>query len=179
MSDMLTHIEEGVLALITEKIEGVRASGIQKDARGMFVNPSVAAACLDGELEKVTQVTYKQNVTLSVLLTFKDLQGEQKRRKGINPLIMGVIQTLLLQDMDLAIKPLVPLRFRDITTTNDYTEGKVRYLLQFATSFTITSQSDEEITDLLRVGLDYILTPGDEAADTADLVNLPELPKEE
>jgi hypothetical protein len=174
MADMLTDIEQGALDRITTRIDGIRISGIKKDAAGMFVNPSVAAACLDGEMEKITQVTYRQKVTLSVLLIFKDLQGEDKRRKGINPLLLGIIQILLLQDLGLAIKPLVPLRFRDITTTNDYTEGKVRYLLQFATSYTITSQSDEEVDDLLRVGFNYYLKPGDDTADASDLLTLSE-----
>lgn len=33
--------------------------------------------------------------------------------------------------------------------------------------------SDEQLTDLLKVGLDYYLKPGDDAADATDTVNLP------
>lgn len=170
--DMLTDIEQGALDLLTTKIEGIRAAGIQKDARTLFVAPSIACACLDGDMEKITNVTWKQNVILSVLITFKDLQGEEKRRKGVNPIVTAVIQFLLLQDFGLDIKRLAPLRFRDVTTTDDYTEGKIRYLVQFATSYTITKQSDEEVTDLLTIGLNYYLKPGDEIVDATDTVTL-------
>lgn len=41
----------------------------------------------------------------------------------------------------------------------------------------VTPAAIEEVTDLLRVGLNYYLQPGDDTADAADLVDLPELPK--
>lgn len=172
MADMLTHIEQESLSLIAARIDGIRAAGIQKDGRGLFVNPSVAVACLDGEFKRVSKSTWKQACTVSVLLTFKDLQGEEKRRLGINPLIQAVIQILLDQDFGLKIEPLSPQRFRDITTTADYTEGKIRYLLQFETAFSITKQSTEEVEDLLGLAMGFILKPGDETADAENDVPL-------
>ncbi len=42
----------------------------------------------------------------------------------------------------------------------------------------VAPADDNSITDLLMVGLNYYLTPGDADDDAADVVNLPELPKD-
>jgi hypothetical protein len=84
----------------------------------------------------------------------------------------------MFETLGLGIGDLMPKGWRN-TTTSDLDElGLIAYSLELTTHYYITKQSDEEITDLLRVGLEYILAPGDEAADSADLVELPEQPKE-
>lgn len=167
-----TDIEAAVLEEITSRLEGVRAWAVQKDAAGLYQGPTASVAIFEGTFEKVTQAAWKQKVTVNVLLTFKHERGEEERRRGINPLVQGVVQTLMLRDLGLAMEPLKPVRFREVTESEDHEARKIVYLIEFATSFVITRQSDEEVTDLLRIGLDYYLKPGDGARDASDLVEL-------
>lgn len=169
---MLSEIEKNALARLTSRLDGIRAAGVQKGANGMFVNPAIAAAVLDGEFERSSKSTWKQKVTLSLLLKFKQLQGEEKRREGINPLVEAAVQILLDQKLGLKIDPLSPLRFRDVSTEADAEAGEIRYLIQFATSYKIEKQPDEAVTDLLTVAMQYFIKPGDDTADAADTVEL-------
>jgi len=170
--DILTLIEQGALDRLKTKLAGVKAAGIQRDAAGLFVNPALAAAVLDGDFERITDTTYKAGVTVSVLLKFKQLQGEEQRRKGINPLVIGSTLALFGQTFGLQIKPLRPLRFRNVTTVADQEAGEIKYLVQLGTSFTLKAEGEEAIDDLLRVGLDYFLKPGDATLDASDLVEI-------
>lgn len=169
---MITEIETAVLTQITSAFTSISGGKIQKDARGLLVNPSVAVAIVDGNVRKVTQATYKIEGNVSILLTFKDLRGEPSRRSGIYPLVEGIFGLLLLKDLGLAIDKLIPEKFSEVTTDADYTSGEIKYLLQFRTGWNITEQSDEVVTDLIRVGLSYYLKPGDDTADTTDTVIL-------
>jgi len=167
-----TDIETAVLEEITTRLDGVRAAAIQKDAQGLYPGPTVSVAIFEGTFEKVTQVTWKQKVTVHVLLTFKHERGEEERRKGINPLVQGVVLYLMLRDLGLNMEPLKPVRFRDVTDSEDYEERKIVYLVELSTSFTMTKLDLEEAVDLLTVGLNYYLKPGDDVVDASDLVTL-------
>lgn len=172
MSDMLTAIEQATLTCLADKIPALKSSGVQKDSRQLLRDIAVAVAVLDGKFEKVGQASFRQDITVSVLVKFKNMQSEAARRNGINPIVQAIIQLLTLNRLDLEIKPLVPLRFRDVTTEDKYAAGVIEYLIEFATSFSIEKQSTEIVTDLLTVGLDYLLTPGDAVADATDTVTL-------
>lgn len=167
-----TDIESAVLTEITTRLETVRATAIQKDAQGLYPGPTASVAVFEGTFEKVTQATWKQKVTVNVLLTFKHERGEEERRKGINPLVQGVVQYLMLRDLGLNMEPLKPVRFRDVTDSDDYEERKIVYLVEFSTSFTITKPDLEVAVDLLRIGMNYYLKPGDDIVDASDLVTL-------
>lgn len=169
-----TDIETAVLDEIVTRLEGVRATGIQKDAAGLYQGPTASVAIFEGSFEKVTQATWKQKVTVNVLLTFKHERGEEERRKGINPLVQGVVQLLMLQDLGLAMESLKPVRFRDVTDTEDYEARKIVYLIEFSTAFTLAKLDAAATDELLKVGLNYYLTPGDDIADVSDLVTLAE-----
>lgn len=167
-----TDIEAAVLEEITSRLEGVRAWAVQKDAAGLYQGPTASVAIFEGTFEKVTQAAWKQKVTVNVLLTFKHERGEEERRRGINPLVQGVVQTLMLKDLGLAMEPLKPVRFRDVTDEADYEARRIVYLVEFATAFTLVRLDDEAAVDLLRIGLEYYLKPGDGARDASDLVEL-------
>lgn len=167
-----TDIELAVLNKLTAKLSGIRAAANQKDQVGLYPGPTVSVAIFEGTFEKITQVTWKQKVTVHVLLTFKHERGEDERRKGINPILQGVVQTLMLRDLGLAMEPLKPVSFREVTDDDDYEARTIVYLVQFATSFTVTRLDDEDAVDLLRLGLNYYLKPGDDLVDATDLVTL-------
>ena len=167
-----TDIELAVLSELTDKITGIRATANQKDQVGLYPGPTVSVAIFEGTFEKVTQVTWKQKVTVNVLLTFKHERGEEERRKGINPIIQGVIQSLMLRDLGLAMETLKPVRFREVTDSDDYEARTIVCLVEFATAFTLTRLDDEAAGELLKVGLNYYLKPGDDVVDASDLVEL-------
>jgi len=168
-----TDIELAVLSELTDRIDTLRAAAVQKSEIGLYQGPTVSVAISDGAFEKVTQTVYRQKVIVNVLLTFKNERGEEERRKGINPLVQGVIGYLMLRDLGLKMTPLTPRRFSEVTDDDDYEARKILYLVVFETSFTITKMNEEEPTsDLLRVGLNYYLKPGDDTADASDIINL-------
>lgn len=169
---MITEITTKALEEIKAKIAGVAKTSLQKSDKGILVNPSVVAAIVDGKCRRVTSVTYKVEAVLSVLVTFKSMKGEEDRRLGVTPFMEGIMGLLLLKDLGLKIDPLVPEGFSDVTSDGDYTSGEIKYVIRFGTGFNIKRQSDEAVTDLLRIGLSYCLKPGDNNVDASDTVTL-------
>ena len=174
---MITAIEEAVLTRITTRIAELKTGGNQKDTRQLLTANAVAVACLEGTFESVTRTSWRQNVTVSVLVKFKNMQSEEARRNGINPLCEGIILLLVGQKLNLGIKELQPKSFKDVTNEEKYTAGVIEYLIEFTTAYHIEKQDDEVVTDLLTVGLSYLLKPGDAVADATDTIDLPDLPK--
>lgn len=164
---MLNEIEQAALQRITDKLAAIRKAGGKKGGEIVGPSPSVDAGCLEGGFERVAG-KWKQTVTLSLLLTFASPKSEEARRKGANPLVEGIVLYMLEQKLGLGITALQPLRWREVTNEDDYTEGKIKYLIQFSTSFTIEKLDEEEVEDLLGVAAEYLLKPGDDRIDAAD-----------
>ncbi|GFO67883.1 hypothetical protein GMLC_14620 [Geomonas limicola] len=169
---MITALEEAVLNEITTRIAALKTGGVQKDAKQLLTANAVAVAVLEGTFKEVAQREWRQDVTVSVLVKFKNMTNEEARRKGINPIVAAVIQLLVLKTFGLKIQPLVPKRFRDVTTEEKYAAGVIEYLIEFGTSFTIKALDEEAVTDLITVGLSYLLKPGDSIADASDTIHL-------
>lgn len=164
---MLNEIEQAALKRLTDKISGIKSSGIQKDTTGLLVNPALSAACLEGTFERAAS-SWKQTVTISILLEFKHAKGEAARRSGSNPMVEAIIQMLLNQRLGLDITRLKPLRWREVTNEDDYEEGKNKYLIQFSTSYTIEELDEDEVEELLGIAVDYLFQSGDDQVDAAD-----------
>lgn len=169
---MITAIEEAALARITAAIAAVASSGAQKDTRQLLTPTAVACAVLEGSFEHVARYSWRQNCTVSVLVKFKNMQSEEARRKGINPLVKGIILLLAGQKLGLDIKELQPKSFRDVTNEEKYVGGVIEYLLEFTTAFHIDRQDDEVVTDLITIGLQYYLQdPADDlVVDASDTI---------
>lgn len=169
---MITEITTAALDRIKTTLSGIVRTATQKEVQGIFVNPAVVGAIVDAKCRKITSETYKVEAVLSVLVTFKSMKGETERRQGVMPFVEGIMALLLLQNLGLAITPLVPEGFSEITTDEDYTNGVIKYVLRFWTGFNLVRQNDEVVTDLLAIGLSYLLEPGDAISDAADEVTL-------
>jgi len=143
--DMLTAIEQATLSRLTDNIPALKSSGLQKDSRQLLRDTSVAVAVLDGKFNRIGQACFRNDCTISVLLKFKNMQSEEARRKGINPLVNAAIQYLLGQKLGLSIGALQPVRFRDVTTEDKYESGVIEYLLEFSTWFDIRKLSTQPI----------------------------------
>lgn len=168
--DMLTAIEQATITRLTDKIPVLKSSGVQKDSRQLLRDVSLAVAVLDGKFAPVGQAVARNTCTISVLLKFKNMQSEEARRKGINPLVFAAVQTLLGQKLGLAIGRLQPVSFRDVTTEDKYEGGVIEYLLEFSTYFDIRQLEEEALGELITMAVDYLLTPGDATVDGSDIL---------
>jgi hypothetical protein len=169
---MLSAIEQATLTKITTTLEDVRAAGIQRDARGLYVGPTVEVAILGRSFSRVTAEAFRQEATVSVLIGVTNQKGEAPRRESVNALIEGIIGLLLLETFELEIRPLTPKSFREVSDDDDVREGKILYLLEFVTSFVVVKPNAEMLTDLLSVGVNYYLKPGDDLVDASDPISL-------
>jgi hypothetical protein len=108
-------------------------------------------------------------------IVFSHLGNEEQRRRGIYPLLEGIVQALLLQTLGLGIAPLRPKTFRNVTSETLRAKGLLVYSLEFETSCHLRKLDEEEADDLLRVGLNYYLQDpeDDEVADASDLIGEP------
>lgn len=169
---MLTQIEDAIVDRIQTKLAATAGMvAVQKGAEGI-PHPAVYVSTEEGSFKEITQVSFNQEVRIFVDIIFSNLASEGERRKGVYLILQGIIQTLLLQKLGLAIKPLKPTRWRNITTEEFRKEGLIVYSLELATSFVITKLDEEVVADLLTVGLNYYLKPGDDTVDASDTVTL-------
>lgn len=169
---MLSEIEQAAIARFTDKLSRIRKAGGKKDGETFGPAPALDAACLEGAFERLSHTSWKQTVTLSLLLTFANPKSEEARRKGANPLVEAIVQLFVGQKLGLEITKIAPAGWREVTNEDDYQEGKIRYLMKFATSYTVEELDEEEVEELLGVSLEYLLKPGNDVADAADQVDL-------
>jgi len=171
-ADMLTAIETAALALLNDKVAAVKSSALQKGSNQLLRDIAIAVAVLDGKFRRLVKDTWCSDCTVSVLIKFKNVQSEEARRKGINPLVCLAVQSLLGQKLGLDITRLEPLGFRDVTSEDKYAAGVIEYLLEFATSYDIVKLPEEDLGDLVTIAIDYFLQDpaDDELADGSDTI---------
>lgn len=174
---MISQIEDALVTRITTKLATTAGMvAVQKGFEGI-TQPAVYVSTEEGKFERESNSTYRHHLTIFVDIIFEHLGDEAERRKGIYLILEGVLQTILLQDLGLKIKPLVPKSWRNATTEDIREHGLLAFTLEVETAFSVTNQSDEVVTDLLTVGMSYFLLPGDAIADASDTVSLPLQPK--
>jgi phage gp37-like protein len=176
---MLSAIEEAIVARIQTKLtEAVTRIDVQRGIEGT-PQPAVYVSVEEGIFTRVTDDVIRQTVTIYVDVVFSNLQSEAQRRKGVYPIMEGVLGCLFGQKLGLEITPLAPKSFRNTTTPELKEKGLIAYALELNTSYHIRRMDDEVVTDLLTVGLLYYLQPDDGVADAEDLVTLQVAPAEE
>lgn len=171
---MLARIEDAIVARIEEKLAAT--AGMVAVQRGIdgIPQPAVYVSTEAARFEKVGQETFRQILTIFVDIVFSELSGERERRKGVYLVLEGVLQALLLQDLGLAIKPLAPQGWKNTTTEELRKAGLIAFALELHTSCMISRLDDAAVSELLAVGLNYYLTPGDDIVDASDTVTLQE-----
>ncbi len=168
----LSDIEEAIALRIKTKMEAAAGHiDVQRGIEGVPA-PAVYVSIDDGAYERTASNTFSQEITCWIDIVFSNVQNEAQRRKGIYPILQGIVQCLFLQDLGLKMTPLVPKSFRNITSEEHKGHGLIIYALEMKTKTYITRQDDEAITDLFTVGLNYYLKPGDETVDAIDLVTV-------
>jgi hypothetical protein len=167
---MLTEIEDAIVELIESKMSATAGMvDVQKGFQGL-IKPAVYISTEAATFEKVTQVTFRQTVTVYVDIVFSHLMDERERRKGVYLIMEGVVQLLLLQDLGLDIKPLIPKSWRNATSEELRKKGLIAFTLELGTSYTISKLDEEATDDLLSIGLNYYLKPGDDIVDASDVI---------
>jgi len=169
---MLTDIEEKIAERLNAKLSEPKVVGID-EPHGALRVPAIDVIVGGGGFKRVSQ-HYEINPNVFVVVTFQNLRSVQDRRKGVYPILEAIVALLVGNKLGLKIDPLIPKRLDNITEEKEAKEGKIVFQLEFETGFVIPKLSDEEAVDLLEVGLNYYLTPGDETADAADEVTLGE-----
>ncbi|OPY07252.1 MAG: hypothetical protein A4E68_01934 [Syntrophaceae bacterium PtaB.Bin095] len=172
---MLSEIEEAVAARITEKLAAAAGYvAVQRGTEGV-PKPAVYVSVEEGAFEKVSADVFRQTVKGYVDIVFSHLGNEEQRRRGIYPILEGVLQTLLLQTLGLEIAPVRPKAFRNVTSETLRAKGLLAYSLEFETSCHLRKLDEEEAADLLRIGLNYYLQDpeDDEVVDASDLIGEP------
>jgi len=169
---MLSAIEEACVARIKDKLTAaVTRIDVQRGIEGI-PQPAVYVSVEEGTFTRVTDDVYRQQVTVYVDVIFSNVQSEAQRRKGVYPILEGVLLCLFGQKLGLEITPLIPKSFRNTTTEELKSKGLIAYTLTMSTGYHIRRVDDEAVTDLLSVGLSYYLQPDDGKADAEDLLTL-------
>jgi len=173
---MLTDIEEKIVEILDAGITGVHRVSVDEahSARALNV-PVVDVIVGGGAFARVAQ-HYKLTAQVYAIVTFQHLRSVADRRKGVYPILEAIIGLLAGNTLGLAISALVPRRLDNITEEREAQEGKIVFQLEFETSFTAAAQTEEELKDLLAIGLNYYLQDpaDDKKADAADEVSLEE-----
>ncbi|MDP2167983.1 MAG: DUF1834 family protein [Thermodesulfovibrionales bacterium] len=168
---MLAKIEQAILDRLKEKKLEVLKFEIKKEPSG-YITPSVSVAIEGADFKRVTVQSFKQVVDIFVTVMFKHMGVDGERRKGIYPIIQGIVDILTLQKLGLQIDPLVPEGFRNVTSEENAQSGYLFFQLRFKTGFIVEPVEDEVAGELLKIGLDYYLKPGDDIKDASDEVTL-------
>ena len=167
---MLSAIEEAIIARIKAKlIIATTRIDVQRGIEGT-PQPAVYVSAEEGTFTRVTDDALRQTVAIYIDVVFSNVQSEAQRRKGVYPIMEGVLGCLFGQKLGLGITPLMPQSFSNTTTEELKKSGLIAYSLEMNTSYHIKRIDDEAVVDLFTVGLTYYLQPDDENADAEDTV---------
>jgi phage gp37-like protein len=172
---MINQIEDAIVALIKDRLAAAASKvEIHKGWEGI-PQPAVYVATEAGKFEKITFASYRHELTIYVDIVFSYRGADDaSRRKGIYLILEGILRALIRQRLGLPIKPLTPKNWRNTTVEELRQQGLIAFSLELTTDYTIRQVTDneEDAVDVLAVGLNYYLKPGDDIADAVDLVTL-------
>ncbi len=166
-----TQIERAVEAFLTDRIAAVEATARQHDHRGLYSDIVLTVAITRGKDTPIGRAAFRTDVVVNVLLSFADAGGEEARRDGINPLVQGIRRALARKRLELDITDILPRGWEDVTTEELWEQNRIAYNIEFDTSFSWRCEDPgETVPDLLTIGIDYFLKPGDDIADAGDII---------
>ncbi len=168
---MLAEIETAVIARLREKAPQIISLETARSQEVLPSKPAYTLAITKGSIENITDETLKQYVELNIWLAFKNLKNDQARRQGAYPIVEAMAQLLYNQKLGLDIKKIKYTGFTDVTDEPERAESMAVYQLDFKTSYTVSQLEEEDVEDLLSVGLSYLLNGSDIPA-VQDVVTL-------
>lgn len=116
--------------------------------------------------------------TFTVFCGQRNLKGNKALRQGdaTNPGVYALMQVakvaLLHKDLGLAIKEFKPGAIRPVTSLVVNNDAVMVYAMNWATEWFELADVPELLPegDLVTIGLEYFIKPGDDVADTADQI---------
>jgi phage gp37-like protein len=172
---MISQIEDAIVTRITKQLgDALGKVAVQKGVEGI-PKPAVYVSAESGRFSKTAISKYEHQLALYVDIVFSYRgAGDAERRKGIYLILAGVLQSLTNQALGLKIRPIEPKNWRNSTIEEFQKQGLLVFSLELATAYPlpITGEAEESAADLLAVGMNYYLKPGDDFADAVDLVTL-------
>lgn len=132
------------------------------------------------DVRRVGSRTFRVAASFEVLVAQRHLQQDKRRLNdeakgrdvGVYQLLAQNQLALANQKLGLAIQPLTPGPIRAVMKTQQQREAIAVYAQRFTTVW-MDEIPEEAVTPdgiLITVGLDYLLKPGDDEADSSDLV---------
>ncbi|WP_295756023.1 phage protein Gp37 [Undibacterium sp.] len=116
-------------------------------------------------------------VTFAVMCCARSVRSEETTRHdgpagevGVYRILKDVKTLLLMQDLGLDIDHLRPGATRTLYNTNLRNNGLAVFAQEWHTKFSDDVPAEANVTELLHVGLNYRLKPGDDLTDAADTV---------
>jgi len=171
--DILSQIEEAILALLRAKVPAIKHFEVKRDAKGYLMTPAAFCHIDSSKFKKLGQITFRADVEVFVTLAFQSPSLEVNRRRGIYPIVLGVLNLLMLQDLDLSIHPLQLVEFGNITGEDERAAGLIVFQMQFKTWFDLKKMSAEDTDYILRLGMEHLLrSGGDQQPIAEDSINL-------
>jgi len=120
---------------------------------GALQRPAINISVNSARFQKITLYDYRCFLELTLYLMASDLNlnGEEKRRFIIHNLIEGITDSLFLKKLGLELQdPITPMSFANVTDERFSSAGYIIYELKFSTSFNFekdASNSDEMSDD--------------------------------
>lgn len=168
--NILSTIEDAIVdTLDAQQLFQVRDVDIAQIKQGL-AHPAVFVSVESGAFKKVTGRTFHCTARVFLVVLFKDLKDERARRRGIYPILLGIILLLAGKRLGLEIAPIAPERFRNVTRENFTKLGLTAYEIELSTSFDVTVTQEDESTafDMLHLGVEYYLQdPADDGKPDA------------
>jgi len=187
---MVAQVEDAIIA----RVSGAAGLGYR------FGTVASYAGELDGQLEEVVRkwpacwVTWMASGkptrygtsrtkwiepnTFAVLVAARNVRGERETRHGSvsEPgayQMLDDVQSLLIgHDFGIAIEAFEPGRKRTLYNAQLRSKSIAVYAQEWHTRWLLEKPADETVGGLLKVGIDYHLTPDDGNADASDLITL-------
>lgn len=169
---MISEIEQAIVDHIKTRMAAAASRIAVQRGVDDIRQPGVYASIEAGKFTRVTNTTYRHELTVWVDMIFSNLASESERRKGVAAILEAVLGYLFMQDLGLKIEPLQPKNWKNTTVEEMSERGLMAFSLELSTSYPITIAEEAQTDDLLFIGLNYYLTPGDDQVDASDLITL-------
>jgi phage gp37-like protein len=174
---MIAAIEDALVAYLQAQFGTAIRIAIQKGFEGI-PQPGIYVATDEGRFQRTSNNAFRQTNTIFIDIIFKGLNTEALRREGLYGVMEVAINSLAWQTLGLAIHPIEPKSFRNVTTEEMLRDGFVAYTLEVETWYQVTKMEPADAPELLSASFGYYLNaPVEEPAgtppDASDLIETP------
>ena len=142
---MLDQISENVLKKLELSgldISDIDFEKIMDNQVGTLMRPKVNISVDTGIFKKIAMQSYNAKVIVSLILVVQNLRSEKVRKFENYQLIIGIVDILCLEKLDLDLQdPLTPIAFSNVTDETFNTAGYSLYQVDFSCSFNFTKSS--------------------------------------